>query len=418
MNPFRFPFLSVLLLLLSVVAPAFAYDGIVTKKTFTMASYTTVGGKTISNVKIGWESYGTLNAAKDNVILITHPFSSNSHAAGKYASTDTSSGYWDAIIGSGKAIDTDRYYVISSDTLVNLRPYLDNVITTGPATKGPNGVEYGMNFPFVTIRDFVKVQKALLDSLGITSLHAVAGLSMGGKQAMEWGNAYPHMVKRIISVVSHAYSDPSLVGLFHLMESFIKLDPKWKNGNYYATGQPQDGLREARKLIIMIALDFQWFYEKYGRAWADGRKSARRNSFDEKYKIVADLDDGAREYIKNVDANHFLYLIKATQDYIVGHNGSLEEELAKIKAPILFIYSPNDLIVSADKACETVRMMRAIRDQAGNRAMVEFAKVEGNAGHMNSIYSIDQAAHRIKRFLNREPYETPRRRARRRDGCS
>nr|VFK36994.1 MAG: homoserine O-acetyltransferase [Candidatus Kentron sp. SD]VFK41991.1 MAG: homoserine O-acetyltransferase [Candidatus Kentron sp. SD]VFK78119.1 MAG: homoserine O-acetyltransferase [Candidatus Kentron sp. SD] len=419
MNPFKFSFFSVLLLILSVVAPAFAYDGIVAKKTFTMGSYTTVGGQTISNVKVGWESYGTLNAAKDNAILITHSFSSNSHAAGKYTKDDPSPGYWDAIIGSGKAIDTDKYYVLSSDTLVNLRPYLDNVITTGPASKNPaTGQPYGLDFPLVTIRDFVKVQKALLDSLGITSLHAVAGLSMGGMQAMEWANAYPNMVKRIIPVVGHAYSDPTLVGLFHLMESFIKLDPKWKNGNYYATGQPLDGLREARKLIIMIAFDFQWFEDNFGRAWADGKSNVRRNSFDDKYKIVADLDAGAKAYIVNVDANHFLYLIKATQDYIVGHNGSLEEELARIKAPVLFIYSPNDLIVSADKVCETGRMMRAIRDQAGNRAMVEFAKVEGNAGHMNSAYSIGQAAHRIKRFLNREPYETPRRRARRRDGCS
>nr|VFK65396.1 MAG: homoserine O-acetyltransferase [Candidatus Kentron sp. UNK]VFK71477.1 MAG: homoserine O-acetyltransferase [Candidatus Kentron sp. UNK] len=170
MNPFRFSFLSVLLLILSVVAPAFAYDGIVTKKTFTMASYTTVGGQTIPNVKVGWESYGTLNAAKDNVILITQYFAGNSHAAGKYASTDTSAGYWDAIIGPKKAIDTDKYYVISSDTLVNYQTYSKNVITTGPASKNPaTGQPYGLDFPLVTIRDFVNVQKALLDSLGITS---------------------------------------------------------------------------------------------------------------------------------------------------------------------------------------------------------------------------------------------------------
>nr|VFK20237.1 MAG: homoserine O-acetyltransferase [Candidatus Kentron sp. LPFa] len=198
-----------------------------------MASYTTVGGQTIPNVKVGWESYGTLSAAKDNVILITHPFGSNSHAAGKYASTDTSAGYWDAIIGSGKAIDTDRYYVISSDTLVNYHTYSKNVITTGPASKNPaTGQPYGLDFPLVTIRDFVNVQKALLDSLGITSLHAVAGLSMGAMQAMEWGNAYPSMVKRVIPVAGHAYSDAIFLGLFDLMESFITMDPKWNNGDY------------------------------------------------------------------------------------------------------------------------------------------------------------------------------------------
>nr|VFK40362.1 MAG: homoserine O-acetyltransferase [Candidatus Kentron sp. TC] len=419
MNPFRSSFLSVLLLALSAVVPASAYDGIVTKKVFDMGSYTTVGGKTISNVKVGWESYGTLNAAKDNVILITQSFSSTSHAAGKYDPSDASPGYWDAIIGSGKAIDTDKYYVLSSDTLVNIHALSPKVTTTGPATTNPaTGLPYGMEFPLVTIRDFINVQKALLDSLGIESLHAVAGLSMGAMQAMEWGNAYPNMVKRIIPVAGHAQSDSYLVEFCDLLGAFITSDPKWNNGNYYATGQPVDGLREARKLQLMTAVHWKWTEDNFGRAWDDGRNSVRRQSFDDQYKISADLDAGATAYVADVDANHYLYMLKATQDYVVGHNGSLEDELARIKAPVLFIYSPNDLVIPADKVCETGKMMRAIRDRTGNRAAVEFAEIEGNAGHVDSIYSIGQAAKRIERFLNRQPYETPRRRARRRDGCS
>nr|VFK10597.1 MAG: homoserine O-acetyltransferase [Candidatus Kentron sp. LPFa]VFK27170.1 MAG: homoserine O-acetyltransferase [Candidatus Kentron sp. LPFa] len=419
-NPFGFSFFFVLLSILSSIAPAFAYAPLVTKQVFNMGSYTTVGGKTIPDVRIGWESYGTLNAAKDNVILIPPSFSSTSHAAGKYASTDASSGYWDAIIGSGKAIDTDKYYVISTDTLLNIHALNSKVTTTGPATKNPRGTgtEYGMNFPLITMRDFVNVQKALLDSQGITSLHAVAGLSMGAMQSMEWGNAYPNMVKRIIPVAGHAYSDAHLVGFFDLLAAFIKLDPKWKNGNYYATGQPLDGLREARKLSLLTGVYWQWSQDNFGRAWADGRTSVRRNAFADQYKIEAGLDAGATSYVQDVDANHFLYRLKATQDYIVGHNGSLADELARIKAPILFIYSPNDLLIPADKVCETGRMIRALRDEAGNRAVVEFAEIEGNAGHVDSIFSISQAAARIERFLDREPYETPRRRARRRDGCS
>ena len=187
---------------------------------------------------------------------------------------------------------------------------------------------------------------------------------------------------------------------------------------YYATGQPMDGLREARKLLVIVALHWQWLEEQYGRKWADGRTSVRRNAFDDKYKIVADLGAAADANLKNVDANHFLYLVKACQDYIVGHDGSLADELARIKAPILFIYSPNDLLMPAGKICETGRMIRKIRNEAGNRAVVEFAEIEDNAGHLDSVYSIGQAAGRIERFLNRQPYETPRRRARRRDGCS
>ena len=133
-------------------------DLIVEKKTFEMRSYTTQGGATIKKVKVGWQAAGTLNAERSNAILITHFFSGTSHAFGKYAATDKAAGYWDAIIGPGKAIDTNKYYVISSDTLINLNARAPNVITTGPASINPDtGKPYGMSFPLVTFRDFVNV---------------------------------------------------------------------------------------------------------------------------------------------------------------------------------------------------------------------------------------------------------------------
>ena len=159
---------------------------LVEKQHFTTKDFTTVSGVTLEQVDIGWESYGKLNANKDNVILITHYFSGTSHAAGKYKADDALPGYWDAIIGPGKAIDTNKYYVISSDTLVNANWHDENVITTGPASTNPKtGKPYGLDFPVVTITDFVNVQKRLLDSLGITKLHAVMGASMGSFQALE-----------------------------------------------------------------------------------------------------------------------------------------------------------------------------------------------------------------------------------------
>jgi homoserine O-acetyltransferase/O-succinyltransferase len=169
-----------LLVLLLSAAPGGAYDGHVEKKTFAMPSYTTVGGQAIKNVRVGYETYGTLNGVRDNVILICHFYSGNSHAAGKYKASDVAPGYWDAIIGAGKPIDTDKFFVVSSDTLANLNVKDPNTITTGPASVNPDtGKPYAMSFPIVTIRDFVNVQKALLDSLGIKTLHAVMGASMG-----------------------------------------------------------------------------------------------------------------------------------------------------------------------------------------------------------------------------------------------
>src|SRR3989442_1580951 len=187
--------LTVLVLL--VAMPAWAYDGIVEKKTFAMPAYATVGGTTIKGVRVGYETYGTLNAARDNVVLVAHFYSGNSHAAGKYAASDPAPGYWDAIIGSGKPVDTDRFFVISSDTLVNLNVKDPKTITTGPASINPDtGRPYGMSFPIVTIRDFVNVQKALLASLGIKKLHAVMGASMGAIQSFEWAPAYEDPAKR------------------------------------------------------------------------------------------------------------------------------------------------------------------------------------------------------------------------------
>ena len=143
--------------------------------------YKTAAGETIKNVKIGWQAAGVLNADKSNAILITHFFSGTSHAFGKYKADDKVAGYWDGIIGPGKLIDTNKYYVISSDTLVNLNVNAPNVATTGPASINPDtGKPYGMNFPVVSIKDFVNVQKALIESLGIRKLKTVMGASMGG----------------------------------------------------------------------------------------------------------------------------------------------------------------------------------------------------------------------------------------------
>jgi homoserine O-acetyltransferase len=141
---------------------------IVDKQTFTTQNFKTFGGKSIAEVKVGFESYGTLNAKKDNAILITHFFSGNSHAAGKYAESDALPGYWDAIIGPGKTIDTNKYFVISVDSLANANVNDGRTITTGPASINPvTNKPYGLDFPVVTIRDFVNVQKLVLESLGI-----------------------------------------------------------------------------------------------------------------------------------------------------------------------------------------------------------------------------------------------------------
>src|SRR5204863_3124700 len=225
----------------------FAYDGPVEKKVFTLPSYTTVGGRTIKDVRVGYETYGKLNAAGDNVVFVPHFFSATSHAAGKYASTDAAAGYWDPIIGAAKPIDTDKYFVISADALTNLNTKDPNVTTTGPASIDPDtGKPYGMSFPVVSYRDSVRVHKALVDSLGVKKLKAVAGASGGSMQAMEWAALYPDFVERVIHVIGPGFDvQPFIVEWVGLWAMPMRLDPKWKGGDYYGKDEPMEGVAKA-----------------------------------------------------------------------------------------------------------------------------------------------------------------------------
>ncbi|VFM98259.1 MAG: homoserine O-acetyltransferase [Candidatus Kentron sp. G] len=370
-----------------------AFDGIVEKQTFEMPVYTTVGGKTIHQLRVGWESYGTLDAAGDNAILITHHYTGTSHAAGSYSIDDELPGYWDAIIGSGKVIDTDKYFVIASDSLVNLNVHSPNVVTTGPATIDPaTGKPYGMDFPLVTIRDFVNVQKALVDSLGITALQAVMGASMGSIQAFEWAHAYPGIVKRIIPVIGAGEVNAYMIAHIDTWTAPIRLDPNWNGGDYYDSEPPVDGLRETMKMVTLFARHWEWADRTFGRAWAEKGKDPAA-AFENKYEIQVVLDAIAEQRAATADANHFLYLAKACQNFIAGHGASLAEGLAAIESPVLLIYAADDLLFFPEQVKQTKALIRA----DGTRA--ESVELTGELGHADGIVSIGQAADAIARFL-------------------
>lgn len=377
------------LLLSLALAPALSSalaqsgDLIVEKKTFALPSYITVGGKTIKNLKIGWQAAGTLNADRSNVILITHFFSGTSHAFGKYHASDKAAGYWDAIIGPGKAIDTNKFYVISSDTLVNLNAGAPNVVTTGPASIDPDtGKPYGMTFPVVAIKDFVNVQKALIDSLGIKRLKAVVGASMGALQAYEWAASYPEMVDRVVPVIAHAERDPFLVGWLHIWAEPIRLDPKWNGGDYYGKEPPLAGLAAALKIVSLHANHFEWVNKNQPLVPAEEGKDPGA-AFGNKFKIEAWLDQTATARARSADANHFLYLIKANQLFAA--------DPARIKAPALLLYAPTDLVFPAALVEETAKKMSA----------AESATLPGPMGHLNGVVAIQQQEARIRAFLEK-----------------
>ena len=383
------------LLVLLLVVPAISYEPLVKKNVFEMPSYTTMGGSKIKNVKVGWEAYGTLNQSKDNVILICHYFSGNSHAAGKYTAEDKRPGYWDAVIGSGKPIDTDKFYVISVDSLVNLGTGNPKVITTGPASINPDtGKPYAMTFPIVTIRDFVNVQKALLDSLGVKKLHAVMGASMGALQTYEWASAYPDMVLRAVPVIGSGWTNGHLIGWLNIWAAPIMLDPNWNGGDYYSGQPPLQGLAEALKIVTLHAQHWEWANGVFGRTWAAEGKDPRA-SFDNKYKIETVLDGAGAARAKSSDANHFLYLVKANQLFIAGHGKSITEGLQRIDAPTLIIHTDEDLIFFPEAVIETAVLI------GSDGTPVEIVELQGTRGHLDGVLSIKQAGDKIKAFLEK-----------------
>jgi homoserine O-acetyltransferase len=378
--------------LLTAKQPAAAQDLITAKKVFELPSFTTQSGKTLAVVKIGWESFGTLNADKSNAILICHFFSGTSHAAGKYSAADPAPGYWDAIIGPGKAIDTDKYFVLSSDTLVNLNANDKSVTTTGPASIDPaTGKPYGLSFPIVTIRDFVEVQKQLVESLGIRKLAMVAGPSMGALQTYEWATAYPEMVGKIMPVIGFAEADANLIAWLDIWASPIRLDPKWNGGDFYGKQPPTLGLAQALKIVTMHAQHWKWANATFGRKWAKEHENPA-HGFDKRFKLEAWLDEYGDDRAKVADANHFLYLVKANQLFVAG-GGTLAEGLKKIKAPVLLITQPEDLVFHPDGVKRTIEGLEA------GGARVEHVTLEGSHGHLDGVNSIQQAEKKIAEFL-------------------
>ena len=367
-----------------------AYDKPVEKKSFTLPTYTTAGGKAIAQVKVGYETYGTLNAAGDNAVFIAHFYSGTSHAAGKYKESDAAPGYWNSIIGPGKPIDTDKYFVISADTLANLNTKDPNVTTTGPSSINPaTGKHYGLSFPVVSMRDSVRVHKALLDSLGVKKLQAVAGASGGSVQAMEWAVNYPDYVERVIHVIGPGFSiSPWVIGLLDAWVLPIKLDPKWNNGDYYGKEEPVEGVAQALKLVTLTARHWGWAEKSFGYKLADESKKPgdeRTNVF-----LIEDtLQKNSMARARTTDANNKIYMAKANQLY------NVESEVGKIKARILFVPAASDLIFPPEFSKKAAERFVA----QGGKA--EVFVIEGDGGHLDGVLNVAKAGEAIRGFMAR-----------------
>jgi homoserine O-acetyltransferase len=369
--------------------PVLAQD-LVEKRVFEGGAYETRGGGRISTLRIGYQTMGRLNAEGTNAILICHFFSGNSHAFGRLSATGPA-GYWDAIIGPGKPIDTDRYFVVSADTLVNVNVPDASTVTTGPASINPDtGRPYGMSFPVVSMRDFVETQKRLLDSLGVTRLALVAGPSNGGLHSIEWAAAYPGFIERVMPVIA-AEIDAWMQGWLDLWEGPIRLDPNWRDGDYYGQGRelPLRGLAEAWKLVTLQARDRAWA-RQFDRRVVEGQDPARR--IGDRFAIERWLDDAATARARTSDANAFLYMVRANQLFL-NEYPNFAAALAGGPARWLVVSAPTDRVFLSEGVSEFIGTLRGAGKQ------VETAELAGPLGHLNGVVGMAPVGEQIRAFL-------------------
>ena len=289
-------------------------------------------GKSLSPVDVAYETYGEITPAGDNVILICHALSGNAHVAGFNSPEDRKPGWWDIMVGPGKAIDTDKYYVICSNVLGGISG------TTGPSSVNPaTGKPYGLDFPIITIADMVKLQKLLLDKLGIKQLLTVVGGSMGGMQALQWAIEYPDFVKSSIVVASTMRLSAQGIAFDAVGRSAIIADRNFNDGQYHDGAGPDRGLAIARMIGHITYLSEESMRERFGRELRTA--DSYSYEFDSEFAVETYLDHQGQTFIERFDANCYLYITKA-MDYfdLVREYGTLSQAFVNVTCRFLFFY--------------------------------------------------------------------------------
>jgi homoserine O-acetyltransferase len=310
-------------------------------------------GKTIGPVDVTYETYGQLNPEKNNAILICHALSGNAHVAGYNSSDDRKPGWWDIAVGPGKAIDTDKYFVICSNFLGGCSG------TTGPSDINPaTGKPYGLEFPIITIEDTVKVQKLLLDKLGIPRLLSVIGGSMGGMQVLQWAIDYPDRVDSIICIAATTRLNAQSIAFDAVGRNAILGDPNFNNGQYHDCNGPGRGLGIARMIGHITYLSEQSMREKFGRQLKDAEKY--KYDFDSEFSVETYLDHQGQSFVERFDANSYLYITKA-MDYfdLNSQYGSLRAAFAGTRCRFLVISFTSDWLFTPGQSEEIVEALNA-----------------------------------------------------------
>jgi homoserine O-acetyltransferase len=355
-------------------------------------------GVTLPNVDVAYETYGALNAARSNGILVLHAFSGDAHAAGISKETGQP-GWWSEMIGPGLAFDTDRYFVISSNILGGCRG------TTGPGSIDPSaGKPYAMRFPVITISDMVRLHKMLVEHLGVERLLAVAGGSMGGMQALEWTVSYPGAVAAAIPIAATSRHTAQQIAFNEVGRQAVMADPDWNQGDYYEGQRPGRGLAVARMVGHITYMSDASMRQKFGRRLRD--KDAFGFDFSVDFEVESYLRYRGSQFVNRFDANSYLYITKA-MDYFDLSAGrtSLAEAFDRTHSRFLVLSFTSDWLYPTYQSLETVSALRS------RNIDVSFCELDSSYGHDAFLLETKEQSEMISGFLanvTRDLTESPR----------
>ena len=327
-------------------------------------------GAVLEEVHVGWQAYGTLNEDKSNVVLVCHALTGDQHAADPHPLTKKP-GWWEIMIGPGKVIDTDKYYVICTNTLGSCMG------TTGPIEVNPElSRPWGVDFPVITIGDMVRVQAAFLDQLGIGQVFCVIGGSMGGMQVLEWAARFPERVFSAIPIATAARHSAQNIAFHEVGRQAIMADPNWQGGAYYDTGRsPDAGLSVARMAAHITYMSEASLHDKFGRELQD--RESITYGFDADFQVESYLRHQGISFVDRFDANSYLYITRAMDyfDIAADHGGTLATAFQGTQTRFCVISFTSDWLFPTAESRDIVRALNAAA------ADVSFVEIETDKGH-------------------------------------
>ena len=352
------------------------------------------GGQSLEGVRIAYETYGTLNAARDNAILICHATTGDQHVASPHPITGKS-GWWNRTVGPGKPIDTDRFYVICPNVLGSCMG------TTGPGSLAPDGQPYGLRFPVITIRDMVRAHVLLLEALGVPRLYAVVGGSMGGMQALSLSVNWPDLAERVLVLATTAVMPVQNIAFQEVGRQAIMADPDWQGGAYHATGRaPDAGLAVARMAAHITYLSEETLSEKFGRRLQD--RAAKSFGFGADFQVESYLRYQGSSFTGRFDANSYLYITRAMsyfdlaeERFGAGHSRRLSEAFAGVSARFCVVSFDTDWLYPTAESRKIAHALNAVG------APVSFMEIAAPFGHDSFLLDVPALDRVMTGFLSR-----------------